>query len=496
MLVHDVLLRAAARDRDGAAVLTESGRSISFGELAGSASDLAEAFATLGQPGDRIALVAENSPAWIECLYAASMAGRVLVPLNYRLSGAELAEQVRACGAIAVVGEVAQHERMASALADDGASPMAIRLDTADWPIRPTHPIGARAPISETDLAWLIFTSGTSGRAKGTMLTHQSLFAAMVANSLGRPIRSSDIYLSAYPLCHVSAMNIPLYHLHGRPIVLLRRFSGPAFVSSARRWAATTTTLAPTMLSAVLDELDATGVRLPALRRVGFGAAPMPPAVLARARDRLDVELTESYGMTELSGAVSFEGRPSPLALAQVCDESGQPVPVGTVGEIVVTGDQVAAGYWGEPVLSSATFVDGRLRTGDLGRYDGSGLLHIVGRLKDVIISGGENVMAREVEDALARHPDVATAAVIGLPDPYWGEAVCAFVVPLSGATIDVAGLDAFVADRLASFKRPRITHVVGELPLGPTGKVAKDDLRRWAAGIASTRPSQPDGNR
>jgi acyl-CoA synthetase (AMP-forming)/AMP-acid ligase II len=285
-------------------------------------------------------------------------------------------------------------------------------------------------------------------------------------------------------------MNVPLYHLHGRPVVLMPRFRPAVFVAAARRHRVTTTTLAPTMLSALLDHLDATDSALPALRRVGYGAAPMPAALLDRAAKRLDVQLTESYGMTELSGAVSFDGIPGPLAVVRVVDDELRPLPAGAPGEIVVCGDQVAAGYWDEPALSSATFRDGWLRTGDLGQFDDAGALHVVGRLKDVIITGGENVMAGEVEAALEQHPLVQSAAVIGVPDDYWGEAVCAFVVPAPGQVLTAADISAHAAGCLGSFKRPRIVHFVGDLPLGASGKVAKGELRRRAAELdPSTKP-------
>jgi len=431
MLVHDGLVRAALGSPSAAALMF-AGEEVSFGELAAAAERLAAGLASIADQAERVALIAENSVGWVECMYAVPMAGQVFVPLNYRLSAGELVDQVNTCRASVVVCDQAQFDRLQSELARARALRHVVVIDSARWAELRGGPGRGPAPeaAAPADVAWLIFTSGTSGRAKGTLLTHRSLGTAMVANSFGRPIRPDDVYVSAYPLCHVSAMNVPLYHMHGRPVVLMPRFRAADFAALAKQHRATTTTLAPTMLSTLLDHLDATGTALPALRRVGYGAAPMPPALLDRARKLLDVHLTESYGMTELSGAVSFDGIPSPLAVVRVVDEDLKPVPAGTPGEIVVSGDQVAAGYWDEPALSSATFKDGWLRTGDLGQFDAAGVLHVVGRLKDVIITGGENVMAREVEDVLEQHPLVRSAAVIGVPDDHWGEVVCAFVVP------------------------------------------------------------------
>lgn len=484
MLVHDGLLRGALRSPSAPALMLAD-EVVSFGALAGTARRLAGGLASIAAPGDRVVLVAENSAGWVECMYAVPMAGQVFVPLNYRLSAGELVDQVNVCRASVLVCDQVQFGRLEPELARAGTLREVVVIGSGRWAELRGGPAGGSgrtlpAP-APADVAWLIFTSGTSGRAKGTLLTHRSLGTAMVANSFGRPIRPGDVYISAYPLCHVSAMNVPLYHLHGRPVVLMPRFRADAFAAAARQHRATTTTLAPTMLGALLDHLDATGATIPTLRRVGYGAAPMHAALLDRARQRLDVHLTESYGMTELSGAVTFDGIPSPLAVVRVVDDELTPLPAGAPGEIVVSGDQVAAGYWDEPALSSAAFRDGWLRTGDLGQFDDAGVLHVVGRLKDVIITGGENVMAREVEVALEQHPLVQAAAVIGVPDEHWGEAVCAFVVPAAEPRPTAEDIGAHVTARLGSFKRPRVVHFVAGLPLGMSGKVAKDELRRWA---------------
>lgn len=485
MLVQDGLLRAALRSPSAPALMLAD-EVVSFGELADTADRLAGALASIAAPGTRVVLVAENSAGWVECMYAVPMAGQVFVPLNYRLSAGELVDQVNVCRASVLVCDRVQFDRLRPGLARAGTLREVVVIGSARWAELRGGTAGGQsrtlpAPVP-ADVAWLIFTSGTSGRAKGTLLTHRSLGTAMVANSFGRPIRPDDVYISAYPLCHVSAMNVPLYHLHGRPVVLMPRFRADAFAVAARQHRATTTTLAPTMLGALLDHLDTTGTTIPTLRRVGYGAAPMRAALLDRARKRLDVHLTESYGMTELSGAVTFDGVPSPLAVVRVVDDELTPLPAGVPGEIVVSGDQVAAGYWDEPALSSAAFRGGWLHTGDLGQFDDAGVLHIVGRLKDVIITGGENVMAREVEAALEQHPLVQAAAVIGVPDERWGEAVCAFVVPAASPGPTAEEIGAHVTACLGSFKRPRVVHFVAGLPLGMSGKVAKDELRRRAA--------------
>jgi acyl-CoA synthetase (AMP-forming)/AMP-acid ligase II len=269
-----------------------------------------------------------------------------------------------------------------------------------------------------------------------------------------------------------------VFHLRGRPAVVLGRFRADEFAATVVTHDVTAASLAPTMLVALLDHLDATGTDLPTLRLIGYGAAPIPPAVLHRAVDRLGVTFSGSYGMTELSGGAVFEGVPNPLVSIRIVDDAMADVGPGEVGEIVVRGDQVTAGYWRDPVATAEAFAGGWFHTGDLGRWD-DGRLAVVDRSKDVIITGGENVMSLEVEGVLHDHPAVTSVAVVGIPDAYWGEAICAIVVA-DGVTADE--LVAHVGQRLAGFKKPKHVVFVEALPVNASGKVLKAELRRLAA--------------
>lgn len=260
--------------------------------------------------------------------------------------------------------------------------------------------------------------------------------------------------------------------------------------------------LAPTMITMLLDDPGFDLEALATLRRIGYGAAPMPLPLLRRILDETQFELSQSYGMTEVSGASSYLGaeghrlaattRPDLLGSAgqpagsnriRIVDDDLVAVPTGEVGEIVVAGDQVMVGYWRRPDVTAETVVDGWLRTGDLGRFDAEGNLFVVDRKKDVIVSGGENVSSREVEDAIGTHPSVSASAVVGAPHEKWGEAVTAFVVPAPGASLDADELIAHVRARLAGYKSPREVHVVDELPVNANGKIDKKELRRRVAG-------------
>jgi len=354
-------------------------------------------------------------------------------------------------------------------------------VDEAGWDamLAAAEPLGSLPDQRADDPAWLLFTSGTTGTPKGAVLTHTSLVAAVVGTAFGRPVHDDDVFATAFPMCHVAGFNVLVFHLRGRPAVVLGRFRADEFAAVAAAHEVTATSLAPTMLVALLDHLDATGTDLPTLRLVGYGAAPIPPAVLRRAVDRLGVTFSGSYGMTELSGAAAFEGVPVPLISFRVVDDAMADVPPGEVGEIVARGDQVTAGYWRDPVATAEAFRGGWFHTGDLGRWDGDRLL-IVDRSKDVIITGGENVMSREVEDVLHDHPAVASVAVVGVPDDYWGEAICA-IVQVHGE-VTAAELIAHVGERLAGFKKPKHVVFVEALPVNAAGKVMKAELRRLAA--------------
>jgi len=266
--------------------------------------------------------------------------------------------------------------------------------------------------------------------------------------------------------------------------------------------------LAATMLSALLDHVEETGTTsVRTLRSIAYGAAPMPLTVLRRAARLLDADFAQGYGMTELSGNAVFlgpdehrrglagdtwllgaAGKPGPGVSVRVVDDNLSDMPTGEAGEIVVRGDQVMAGYWHDPVMTAEALQDGWFRTGDIGRFDAEGWLYVVDRKKDVIVSGGENISSRQVEEVLHLHPAVKEVAVVGVPDPRWGENVCAVVVPWPGQTIDGDDLVRTAREALAGFKVPRHVVTVEELPKNAAGKVMKAELRAWLAGDPSAR--------
>jgi acyl-CoA synthetase (AMP-forming)/AMP-acid ligase II len=329
------------------------------------------------------------------------------------------------------------------------------------------------------------------------MLTHRSLLAAVTTLSVARPVQADDVYLFPFPLCHVAGYNVLAFHLHGRPVVLMRRFEAGSVVEHVNTYGVTQVSLAPTMIDMLLRLPGIGHASMPTLRGIGYGAAAIPADVLRRADAHLGCDLSQGYGMTELSGNVVFldaedhrqallgdesliraAGRPSPFVGVRVVDDDLADVPVGEVGEIVVRGDQVFAGYWNDPAASAESLRGGWFRTGDLGRFDRRGYLFVVDRKKDVIVTGGENVASREVEDVLRLHPGVREVAVIGVPDETWGENVCAVVVPAPDVGITAEDLIQHARQHLAGYKKPKHVAFVDELPKNHAGKVLKTELR------------------
>jgi acyl-CoA synthetase (AMP-forming)/AMP-acid ligase II len=464
VLLHELVDAVAARAPDAPAlIVSATGETITYAQLSARVRRAAAiAAAATPRAGDRIAFVGENSPEWIDAYYGVPMAGRVLTFLNHRLAQPEIDAIVRRSGAVSV---------------DDWAADA-----------RPCTPANDPSAV-----AWLIYTSGTTGSPKGAMLTHASLLAASDATAACRPVADDDVYVFPFPLCHVAGYNVLNHHRHGRPVVLLPRFEPAAFVDATNRYGATTTSLAATMLRALLDHLDATGATVPSLRTIAYGAAPMPAALLRRATETLGCEFAQGYGMTELSGnAVFLDADDHRRALAgdeRLLVAAGRAAPdvevrIAADGEILVRAPQVTAGYWDDPAATAAAIEpDGWFHTGDVGRLDDDGLLTIVDRKKDVIVTGGENVSSREVEDALHALPSVADVAVVGVPDETWGENVCAVVVRRDGESdVSAAAVVDAVRGRLAGFKRPRHVVFVDELPRNASGKILKHELRHWLA--------------
>jgi len=489
MLIHDELDRWAAETPDAPALWFDD-ECWTFAELAAEVHRAAAGLAATLLPGAPIAMISDNRPELVIALYAAPLAGHPLLLVNTRLTETEQ-----------------------QALLDE-VEPVAVFRAVADGPGADWHALVdvARSIVDVTvtrpqpnDLAWIIHTSGTTGRPKGARLTHASLGSAVDVTASCRPFADDDVYLFPFPLFHVAAYNVLHAHRRGRPVVLLRRFDADAVLDQSTRRGVTTMSLAPTMILMLLDHPSRRRGDLATLRTIAYGASAISPDLMRRTVEELTCDLTQGYGMTELSGNAVFldvaahrralsdqpellraAGRPGPGVELRLVGDDGHPVAHDEIGEIAIRGRQVCDGYWNAPEASASTFVDGWIHTGDVGRLD-DGMLYVVDRKKDLVISGGENVSSREVEETVCAHPDIGSVAVIGYPHPRWGEIVTAVVVPASGSTVDPDEIIEWCRGRIAGFKRPRRVLVIDELPLTASGKVRKPDLRAWAADQAPT---------
>ncbi|WP_406279131.1 class I adenylate-forming enzyme family protein [Embleya sp. NBC_00896] len=482
MLLHEILVDAAREVPERTALIVPGHASWTFAELAAHARALAATVAARTSPGARVGILAFNRAEYVAAYYGVPWAGRVLVPLNPRLHPREWADQLARSGAELLFGDADLLDRLGRP-----------EVPTLDLDTVASMPARAFAPAAdESALTWLLFTSGTTGRPKGVRLTHRSLTAAMRASLACRPVGADTVVLTPFPLAHVAGYQVGAHHLARRPVVVLRRYEPAELAAVVREFEVTNLSLAPTMIDALLDHVrEGDGLR-ERIRSISYGASPITPDLIRRVDELLGCGLDQGYGMTELSGNAVFlaaadhrpelyaaAGRPGPGVEIRIVDDAGRPVPTGDTGEISVRSEQVADGYW---QLDTGEFADGWFRTGDLGRLDADGYVYVLDRKKDVIITGGENVSAREVEAVLREHPDVRDVAVVGEPDTRWGERVVAVVVAAPGASVAPDALVTLCRSRLAGFKVPRRVLFTDALPVTGTGKISKPALREQVA--------------
>jgi acyl-CoA synthetase (AMP-forming)/AMP-acid ligase II len=503
MLLREILEFAARRTPHGDAVVFADGRRLDFAALEARSLGLARGLAARGRPGDHVAILAANCPEYVECYYGVPTARQRLVFLNYRLAAPEIARILEDSEAKVLI-----HTAEFTALADAALAELGEPLrryvvgggEHASYEelVEAPGPAPFAGEDAEHDVAWLIYTSGTTGMPKGAMLTHRNLlFAVLNAQAAFASEVPEPRYLFPFPMCHIAGYAILTQHLRGVPVVLQRQFDPEGWLRAVAEHRITASSLAPTMISLILEHPAVDAWDTSSLDSVGYGASSIPVEVLRRAMDRFGNVFAQGFGMTELAGNVAFldratharalagepqllaaAGRPGPLASVRVVDDAMRDCPPGTPGEIVVKGDQVLSGYWRRPDAEAEAFQDGWFHTGDVGRFDEEGFLYVVDRKKDMIVSGGENVYPREVEDALYAHAGVREAAVFGTPDPHWGEVVTAAIVPRDGAALDAAAVEAHVRGRLAGYKVPRRIRFVESIPKNVSGKVLKRTLR------------------
>ena len=491
---------------DAPALRTPDGVALTFADLEARASRLATALRTAGvAAGERIAILGTDCVGYAVTLFASLKLGTVGVPLNFRLAGPELA----ALTALADPAVLVLESRYAHLLDGLRAAVPGLRLVlTLDQPLpgiasveeftdayAPDGPTSMPAATADDDVLLWMLTSGTTGTPRVVAQTQRMLKANTAKGVLEQGFQPGECLYAGTPLFHVSGMGWLYYAIsRGAALMLLPQFDAAALLSCLRSGAVTRCLLVPSMVVAQLDHPD--GGPVPQLRSIAYGGAAMPPELVRRLHDTFGCDLfntfgagTEGGGQTILRPAdhrAAFDGRPHLLGSIgrpmfgvdlRLRDEEGADVGIGTVGEIHTRSDTVMSGYVGRPDLTAEKVVDGWIRSGDMAWRDEEGYLYLAGRKDDMIVRGGENIFPAEIENVLVEHPQVAEAAVVGLPDERWGQIVVAAIVAVAGAAPDPGALRAFCRSRLAGYKTPARVVVVNALPKNAAGKTQRGAL-------------------
>ena len=484
----------------------DGARERTFAEHVDRVARLASGLQALGvAAGDRVAMCGLNSDHYLEYLMAVPWADAILVPVNTRWSVPEIAESIIDSGTRVLLVDDAF---IAAAVELEGRCPELRRIVHVGRSDRPDHWVDVDELIDGTAPAVdarrggdapaaVFYTGGTTGRAKGVVLSHANLAtSALGCAATGFWATPGGRFLHSAPMFHLADLCLWAAHsLGGSTHVIVPGFDPERVLQAVESHRVTDLFLVPTMIQMLIDHPRFGEHDLSSLRRFCYGASPISPQVLDRTLRLLpEVELAQAYGMTELSPVATLlgpdehrgdtpqrysAGRAAPHSEIRVVDPDGRDLPTGEIGEIISRGGHVMLGYWNHPDATAEAVRDGWMHTGDAGHLDDEGYLFVVDRIKDMIVSGGENVYSAEVERALARHPSVATSAVIGLPDETYGERVHAVVVPRTGHRPGIDELRSHVKSLIAGYKAPRSVELVDALPLSGAGKVLKRDLRR-----------------
>lgn len=500
-------LRKAVRSNSDVEMLVCGDVRVDRRGFVGRVARLASVLRDLGMTdGDRVAMLAANGQSYIEFYFAVLWGGGVIVPINSRFSPHEMIDQARDATPVSLIVDAT----FAAAGAEIKAAAPSIRslLHTGPQPV-PTDfisyesALAAARPIDDAmrkgdDLACLFYTGGTTGRSKGVMLSHANLWANAVVTAARLGFDENLVSLHAGPLFHLAAgARVYTTAVVGGKHVVIPRFAPSDVLDAIARDKVTVATFVPTMLSMILQHTDLDRYDLSSLRMITYGASPMPETLLTECLRRFPtVRFSQSYGMTELSPVATIlgpedhlpdaprrrlrsAGRPITSAEVKVVDAEGHELSYGRIGEILVRGPMVMQGYWNNPDLTAQTVRDGWMHTGDSGYFEPDGYLYIADRIKDMIITGGENVYSIEVENAVCAHPDVLQCAVIGIPDERWGETVHAVVVRRPSASLEIEDIIAHCRGLIAGYKCPRSVEIRDEaLPLSSVNKINKTALR------------------
>lgn len=501
-LLGDVVEEHASRP-----AVTLDDRTLSFADLDAYSRGVAGGLVAIGvRPGDRVAALARNAPHYYSLLFACSRIGAVLVGLNWRLSPREL-EVIVADAAPRVL--IVQDEFRPGVEAVSGAIGATLIDFDEDLERMAVHrgPAELAEAVDPAATVVQLYTSGTTGAPKGILLTHANLGPSSESGRRLYGMDATSVNLLISPLFHIGGLGYSLTCLSlGGHTLLVSNAAADHLLSQIERWGVTHSFMVPSVIQSLADDPSVTKRDLSSLRVLAYGGAPMGPALVSRARQALGCDFRAVYGMTESAGTViamypgshdladsdqllASIGKPLPwMGTARVVDlVTGEECAPNQVGEVEVRSIQVMPGYWNRPEATrEALRPGGWLRTGDAAYVDENGFFFLHDRLKDMIISGGENVFPAEVEAVISELPQVAECAVIGVPSRQWGETVKAVVVARPGTHLDEAGVIAYCRSNLAHYKCPTSVDVVHELPHNASGKILKTELRtRFSTAMA-----------
>jgi acyl-CoA synthetase (AMP-forming)/AMP-acid ligase II len=494
------LLSYWSRRDPGRTALRWADRSYSFAMFEKVANQVAHWLLESGvEAGERVGFFGRNSADFYFAMFGAAKTRACFTPLNWRLSAPEVSDLIDDANIRLAVVEADSLalwtqacERRGVAVNTLVISPAAsLEAHVAAFPESP--PVGF---ISEEDAAVQLYTSGTTGKPKGVMLSHGGFNRMRLCEHFEPAYdwRDGDSFICALPNFHLLHIGIAVQCLYnGVAVLSIRQFDPAEMLQAIGRERPTLLTLTPTMIQMLLDHPDAASTDFSSLRLTLYAGSPISLGLIKRAIEKMPCRFMQFYGATEANGAFSILrpdehdlsderrlqscGRPLPLIEFRIIKGDGQEAEIGEPGELVIRSPAITLGYWGQPEATAATLSKGWYRTGDVAYQDADGLYYIVDRVKDMIVSGGENIYSAEVENALSTHPAVSAVAVIGVPDERWGEAVKAVVI-LADANCTAEDLTAYCRERLAAYKVPKSIDFVDAFPLVATGKVSKKDLR------------------
>jgi len=508
----DCVLQHARRTPNRTAIEFKQ-RRLSYAELSAAALRFARGLQASGiGRGDRVAFLGRNSELYFVVLFGCSFCGAIFVPVNWRLAAAELDEILVDAAPRLLVAD----RSFACNLRPQRGDAAWLRLFSID-PVSGVHDLAPAVPdalsdevldgpmpLQENDVAALVYTSGTTGRAKGVMLRHDGFISRRRAEQQsGAWLRWNDPderVLAALPMFHVGGLNAALMGLYqGATVCVVDHARPEELAGEIAERRITRALIVPALLGELLALPEERARGCSSLKTILYGSSPIAPALLARAIRAFQCDFVQLFGMTETTGACTFlapadhdparpqrllsVGQPAPGMSLEARDPTGQPLPPNQVGEIWIQGPTLMSGYWNRPADTAAVMVGGWYRSGDAGYRDEAGYWYLTDRIKDMIVSGGENVYPAEVERVLAAHPAVREVAVIGVPHEKWGEAVLAVVVVQAGLEVSAEALIVHARQQLAGYKLPKSVEFVGALPRNALGKILKQELRRpyWA---------------